>query len=84
MIVVDDKPAIVQEEVAIVDKKARSIERKQKRAEKFAKYDAQLAHIKSLGVKTTARHVRLLEKFEGNVDQVIAFVNTKKNAARLA
>jgi len=83
MIVVDDILTSAQEEVAIVDKKARSIERKQRRAEKLAKYDAQLSQIKSLGMKATGRHVRLLEKFNGNVDQVIAIVN-KKNAARLA
>jgi hypothetical protein len=83
MIVVDDNLTSAQEDVAIVDKKARSIERKQRRAEKLAKYDAQLSQIKSLGMKATGRHVRLLEKFEGNVDQVVAFVN-KKNAARLA
>jgi hypothetical protein len=83
MIVADDNLTSAQEDVAIVDKKAISIERKQRRAEKLAKYDAQLSQIKSLGMKATGRHVRLLEKFEGNVDQVVAFVN-KKNAARLA
>ncbi len=78
--VVESKATAEQDQGEVSDKKLRAAERKQQRAEKFAKYDDQLTKIRALGLKTTARHVRLLEKFNGNVDQVIATIASKKTA----